>query len=186
MPRPRLSTAIKKFKAAGQRLGPSSTPTPTATPTRPRASTSSQSPTPARATRTPTATPSRPPSRASNLGRLSKAFAPKFVLPADLRAKHTRQAITATAAAAQSIASAKGVSFEEAGAILRTVGVQIKKAQKMRTQILRADPSLSQGQQIKILRGGGGLARLSGSSRFVSREIAGFVVLGGTPNTRRR
>lgn len=152
--------------------------TPTTTPTRPPPPTRTPGPTAGRATAPSRATPSRPESAASSLSRLAEAFSPEFVLPEDLRGQRTKAAITKTAQAAQAISRKRGVSFQEAASILRTVGAQIKKAKKLRTQLLKKSPGLSEKEQIRFLRGGGlsaGTRRSVGA--FVPREIAGFVVL---------
>lgn len=177
MPRPLLASAIKKFQAAGRGLR--ATSTPTATPTRPPAPRATPSSTAARAMRTPAATPSRPASGSSTLSQLSKAFTPKFVLPEVSLQVRAREGIKATQAAVQTISQARGVSFQEAGAILRTTGAQIQQAKRMRRAILRANPGLSEKEQIRALRGAGlsSLARRSAGKVFVPREIAGFVVL---------
>lgn len=185
MPRPLLSSAIKKFQEAGRKFRPAATPT--ATPTRPPTPTRSPGPTASRAARTPGATPSRP-APAPTLAQLSAAFTPKFVLPEASLKERAKQGISATAKAAQTIASERGISFQEAAGVLRDVGGQIKKAKTLRKQILKARPGLSEGEQIRFLRGGGlsSLARRGAGDAFVSREVAGFVVLGGVPERKKR
>lgn len=180
MPRPLLSSAIKKFQEAGKRLKA------TATPSRP-APTRTPSPTAARATRPPTSTPSRP-AASPTLSQLSAAFTPKFVLPEASLAERAKQGISATAKAAQTIAQERGISFQEAAVVLRDVDVQIKRAKGLRKRLLKASPGLSEKEQIRFLRGGGlsSLARRAAGDAFVSREIAGFVVLGGVPETKKR
>lgn len=175
MARERLSDEVRRLLAVG---GPARTArgTPTTTPTRPPPPTRTPGPAVGRAT-APSATPSRP-AAAPSLRALAMAFSPKFVLPKDLRGQRTRASITSTARAAQTIASERGISFQEAAGVLRTAGAQIKRAKKLRTQLLKASPGLSEKEQIRFLRGGGlseGTRRSTGV--FVPREIAGFVVL---------
>jgi hypothetical protein len=152
--------------------------TPTTTPTRPASPTRTPGPSVSGAA-APRSTPSSPASgQAPSLGALAEAFSPKFVLPKELRGERIRTSIRETQQAVQAVATEKGVSFQEAGALLRETGKQVRQAKDLRRQILRAQPGLSEREQIRFLSGRGlsSLARRS-AGIFVPREIATFTVL---------
>ena len=157
--------------------------TPTTTPTRPASPTRTPGPSPSGAA-APRATPSRPSAaQAPSLGALAEAFSPKFVLPKELRGERIRTSIRETQQAVQAVATEKGVSFQEAGALLRTTGKQVRRAKDLRRQILRARPNLSEKEQISLLIGripgfkGGAPSFTIKAGVFVPREIATFTVL---------
>ncbi len=157
--------------------------TPTTTPTRPAPPTHTPGPS-ASGGAASQATPSRSASgQAPTLGALAKAFSPKFALPKELRGQRIQTSIRETQQAVQAVATEKGVSFQEAGALLRTTGKQVQRAKTLRKQILRARPDLSEKEQISLLSGRipgckGGPPSFARTGAFVPREIATFTVLG--------
>ncbi len=187
----RLLSRRDSMLASRGRGTPTTTPQPTPSPTR-TPGTPTTTPSPARTpgpsasgAAAPHTTPSRPASgQAPTLGALAKAFSPKFAFPKELRGQRIQTSIRETQQAVQAVATEKGVSFQEAGALLRTTGRQVQRAKTLRRQLLQARPDLSEKEQISLLSGripgfkGGAPSFARTGGAFVPREIATITVLG--------